>query len=72
MSDKLLDDLTDIIRDVCRGRFSFDLPLVFEGNQMPDGETKGPRNNFGKLRTTYPQMTRGWYKIQLQMRNTSC
>ena len=54
MSDRLLDDLPDIIRDVCRGRFSFDLPLVFKGNQMPDDETKGPRNKSKKIEDNVP------------------
>ena len=54
MCDKLLDDLPDIIRDVCRGRFSFDLPLVFKGNRMPDDETDGLRNKRRKIEDKAP------------------
>ena len=42
VSDRILDDLPDIIRGVCRGRIFFDLPPVFNGNSMPEDEPQGP------------------------------
>ena len=38
----ILDDLPDIVTDVCKSRFSLDLPHVFNSNAMPEDEPQPP------------------------------
>ena len=42
VNDRILDDLPDIVTDVCRNRFSLDLPPIFNSNSMPEDEPHGP------------------------------
>ena len=55
VSDRILGDLPDIIRDVCRGRFFFDLPPVFNGNSMPEDEPQGPPYKKRKIENNIPK-----------------
>ena len=42
VNGRILDDLPDIVTDVCRSRFSLDLPPVFNSNSMPEDEPQDP------------------------------
>ena len=54
VSDRILNDLPDIIRDVCRGRVFFGLPPVFNGNSMPKDEPQGPPYKRRKIENNVP------------------
>ena len=38
----ILDDLPDIVTDVCKSRFSLDLPSIFNSISMPEDVPQGP------------------------------
>ena len=42
VNDRIPDELPDIVTDVCKSRFSLDLPPVFNSNSMLENERQDP------------------------------
>ena len=70
VNDRILDDLPNIIRDVCRGSFIFDLPPVFNGKSMPEDEPHSPPYKRRKIEHNIPEDNKRRKVVQNPTPNT--